>query len=194
MSQSCWQRGNRVGECPIGIALHLITPHGDRERRGRQLYHRATRASLPLMGIGNRRLSGSPKAMGSTHYPSWGSGTQALADMGVSMLDSLPLMGIGNDASDIVPVDSPVDSLPLMGIGNSQRVRVSPAAGMLSLPLMGIGNRPAPLRYRRPRSPHYPSWGSGTRDELDPPDGRLPHSLPLMGIGNPRRPKPMPSR
>ena len=148
------------------------------------------------MGIGNA-AGGSrrPARSAPAHYPSWGLGTESIAEINPAAVTSLPLMGIGNQ---LPPVrDEPVfhHSLPLMGIGNHRR----------------------PTRRPSWRSPHYPSWGLGTHQrrpnaaqhlllitphgdwEHPPPPGQMigtSNSLPLMGIGNrrtlpaPRRPAP----
>ena len=149
--------------------------------------------SLPLMGIGN---VGQPDALrnrpglttphgdrepepdsepatakADTHYPSWGSGTDAITLILRDGDHSLPLMGIGNenrrrgdrpDSPSSLPLmgignhfhlDSdiarPGGSLPLMGIGNSESERAVTPYSFLSLPLMGIGNPPY--------SPSFPS-------------------------------------
>ncbi len=48
---------------------------------------------------------------------------------------------------------------------------------------MGIGNS-GPVMLAIPSSaPHYPSWGSETR-QREPRSPRPRYSLPLMGIGN----------
>ena len=174
--------------------------------------------SLPLIGIGNvheRSVRDAPRKRElitphgdrkrstrntarqrrqpcSPHYPSWGSETTYRR--GVTRdLDraSLPLMGIGN--TDIRKDDGHTASvsLPLMGIGNSRRAASSSAGS----------------------TPHYPSWGSETRQGHPPRQGGAdlitPHgdrkpamsrtergqaqlacSLPLMGIGNLSGPSP----
>ena len=143
----------------------------------------------------------------SSHYPSWGSKTSWLvASTSRRCVASLPLMGIEN--IDQEPEARAIyDSLPLMGIENGRVHGTKRRAGGLITP---HGDRkPGGHCCRLPKPPasHYPSWGSKTRvpgldrlrqdfrlitphgDRKPPPpavaqEGRVPHSLPLMGIEN----------
>ena len=104
-----------------GLAVELITPHGDRKRADVCRFARHHSFSLPLMGIGNRHRLDAPEAAAvhlitphgdrkpagtsarqppaSAHYPSWGSETSSFPLAGAVAHVSLPLMGIGNGVS-----------------------------------------------------------------------------------------------
>ena len=69
--------GDRKRRGPIGAtapSLHLITPHGDRKRYRRWL-DEVDDVSLPLMGIGNPCCAPECVIATVSHYPSWGSET-----------------------------------------------------------------------------------------------------------------------
>ena len=212
----------------------LITPHGDRKPGlVRRQHVRQLVSSLPLMGIGNRRGAYRP-AMGggalitphgdrkpapgpeqtgrrlASHYPSWGSETRDLSESDlVALLNSLPLMGIGNSIRLRQTDRSIAFSLPLMGIGNrlgpgygrrgsaalitphGDRKLVGLGGGLggqqLSLPLMGIGNlavgHVGSHSYLDLITPH----GDRKLLRIARRPSRGERSLPLMGIGNPER-------
>ena len=143
--------GNVVFPADSDGGSYLITPHGDWKprRRVRQVGQRRRNALITPHGdwkLGNRddpcptRATGGP-----THYPSWGLETwpEELAGRSPHPRCSLPLMGIGNDADNLI------ESLVATGC---------------SLPLMGIGNANAPKsrRARDGHGAHYPSWGLET--------------------------------
>ena len=164
----------------------LTTPHGDREPRTRARSRPAAYRRLTTPH-GDRELSldAVVALMRIDSLPLMGIGNEyQVLDKAKLIPGSLPLMGIGNNETLTAPAAGTWPSLPLMGIGNRlARVRGG-AGGVRSLPLMGIGNAATRSRRARPAPPHYPSWGSGTvpYDEVAA-TGDLT-SLPLMGIGN----------
>ena len=166
------------------MILKLITPHGDWKPRWFTKSSTISCASLPLMGIGNKRT-------GCISLP----------------CISLPLMGIGN--AGLEPESGPpqITSLPLMGIGNflpADKLR-QPVEHLITP--HGDWKLRRRLLLARSRHAHYPSWGLETRCRRPPgaPMDRWPThypswgletsspstslvcstvSLPLMGIGN----------
>ncbi len=164
--------------------------------------------SLPLMGIGNCSWNGLREGWFSSHYPSWGSGTHRFVRGEGDDQDSLPLMGIGNPIPPDIPPPRPPGLItphgdrelgakghpewarrahyPSWGSGTCGRLSTGRATGHGSLPLMGIGNLGDARVYSRqaelitPHGDREP--GRHNVRDLD----TLDHSLPLMGIGNPR--------
>ena len=117
----------------------LITPHGDWKRTA---------------GRGNR-----PRC--APHYPSWGLETVVTSIGPGDLVDSLPLMGIGNTASQILTklltvLITPHGDWKLHG--GYQSVRV---AEYLITPHGDWKLRRIPEREGG-RVPHYPSWGLET--------------------------------
>ena len=178
------------GTCPGGptrellhVLQHLITPHGDRELR-----IKATAGGDPQLITPHgdrertRRQSSGPRLP--SHYPSWGSGTGFVHCAYRHILNSLPLMGIGNELIHVRVRDKLLlitphgdreqsvaleahrafpNSLPLMGIGNFFLIRElrPPFLILASLPLMGIGN--SKLR-RLPATAHHLITPHGDRE------------------------------
>ena len=164
----------------------LITPHGDRKLRGYCSGKGWCQGSLPLMGIGNPARQ--PCVVRQCHSP-------LITPHGDRKLQTTARRLTGRPEHLITPHG---DRKPATRMADSTNVRIS-------LPLMGIGNT-TPRSYGRwRRSPHYPSWGSETRDGvgsiirryalITPHGDRKPAgglqgaavaltSLPLMGIGN----------
>ena len=113
--------GSGTGGDPTGapqVPPGLITPHGDRE---------------PVRGA--RSGAGFP-----AHYPSWGSGTHTSGRRDRRRCGLITPHGDREHAPFLERRGEVVDSLPLMGIGNRPRVPCPHCGADLSLPLMGIGN------------------------------------------------------
>ena len=120
----------------------LITPHGDRELR-----IKATAGGDPQLIIPHgdrertRRQSSGPRLP--SHYPSWGSGTGFVHCAYRHILNSLPLMGIGNELIHVRVRDKLLLITPHGDREPGLKCCLS-RTGMNSLPLMGIGNPPRP--------------------------------------------------
>ena len=174
-------------------------------------------SSLPLMGIGNSAAAfGAIPHKDGTHYPSWGSVTRCCRRRRTSTRwshypswgsvtpagdgprreigDSLPLMGIGNEAD--IDGDEDVDwwdsHYPSWGSVTVRRRAQQKAPVFPHYPSWGsvTGRREQP--HHRQGDTHYPSWGSVTGEVVGLAHGCFSNSLPLMGIGN--RPGPGPGR
>ena len=192
----------RGGPMPI-----LITPHGDWERRDRGRPHPLSKASLPLMGIGNLPAPPSPPAPLDdliTPHGDW----EPVEHRAGEELRSELITPHGDWEPRLVPLPAGPRPLLITPHGDWE-----PATAALRdrleacshYPSWGLGTllaaindlwdselitphgdwEPASLRrIPRPGWTHYPSWGLGT-----PPSGATrpessPNSLPLMGIGN----------
>ena len=183
----------------------LITPHGDWKHPEYKDYPPPYSVLITPHGDWKLDTSMAPYNTLMSHYPSWGLETST-AGNGVekpqilitphgdwkrssephspaSSINSLPLMGIGNDRRS--PILRPARSThyPSWGL-ETWTVVLDMPDGSSSLPLMGIGNRPGAL------------WGLDAfklitpHGDWKPQDAVLPDewdriSLPLMGIGNP---------
>ena len=143
----------------------LITPHGDRKLRESQRRRSVLLDSLPLMGIGNSRTSGTLARAASAHYPSWGSETPGRSARPRSSSRLITPHGDRKPgATRPRPPCRTPPHYPSWGSETHPQRALNAAWRLTSLPLMGIGNHGTPHVH-----------------------GLRPASLPLMGIGNPNR-------
>ena len=107
----------------------------------------------------------------------------ALADVRLSSVVSLPLMGIDNTRRRPAEARSRRSHYPSWGsITRCVHVAESGSA-RTHLPLMGIDNRPSLAGNSHHLASHYPSWGSITITRSRQ-SSVSQSSLPLMGIDN----------
>ena len=181
-----------VGKYGLGL---LITPHGDRKLPFVGAANAGgSSASLPLMGIGNKRGKHGKDRYWSSHYPSWlDRKTPPKCCSLSSSGPSLPLMGIGNGNEGRALVAKVFAGAHYPSWGSETVVgwpglAPSQAYPSFSLPLMGIGNVSETRRYltgcvRNLITPHGDRKRQSRMSEVRPPLS-IHCSLPLMGIGN----------
>ena len=184
----------------------LITPHGDRKPSRRRRLRRRPRPHYPSWGSKTRRRFWRKSTASRSHYPSWGSKTIAGTRFRPCRRPAhYPSWGSKTGAS-LFFARRPANSLPLMGIEN-QAAPVAPAGRAHLITPHGDRKRPARSPTTTSSISHYPSWGSKTRpcgsfagstpSLITPHGDRKPSdivtftdteegSLPLMGIENGR--------
>lgn len=135
------------------------------------------------MGIRDSSVCQRSGSSTGTHYPSWGSGTATRANELPRVYDSLPLMGIRNDALLHLLLDFFDGSLPLMGIRNGEWTEKEAEGVQLITPhgdQEQLLDQPGDPGRDRLITPH----GDQELNVLQALGVPMPISLPLMGIRN----------